>query len=88
LADLRLRAILQLGQRLDCEFVLRLVVRLGLRCHERAHLDPGGADRFAFYQLEHCSGVLGWASQGGPEHFAQAMWLIEQELDGARLTPA
>jgi hypothetical protein len=50
LADLPLRAILKLGQRLDCEFVLRLVA---------------------------C-----------PEHFAQALWLIEPELDGARLTLA
>jgi hypothetical protein len=88
LADLPQRAILKLGQRLDCEFVLRLVARLGLLCHERGHLDPGAADRFAFYQLEHCLGVLGRASQGCPEHFARALWLIEHELDGARLTPA
>jgi hypothetical protein len=50
LTALPLRAILKLGQRLGCEFVLRLAA---------------------------C-----------PEHFAQALWLIEQELDGARLTPA
>ena len=48
--DVPLRAILKLGQRLGCEFVLRLVA---------------------------C-----------PEIFAQALWLVEQELDGARLIRA
>jgi hypothetical protein len=50
LTALPLRAILKLGQRLGCEFVLHLAA---------------------------C-----------PEHFAQALWLIEQELDGGRFTPA
>jgi aminoglycoside phosphotransferase (APT) family kinase protein len=52
---------------------------------ERGQLDPGAPERFAFYQLEHCLGILGWASQGCPEYFAQALWLIEQVLDGVRL---
>jgi len=34
---------------------------------------------------EHCLGILGWASQGCPGYFAQALWLIEQVLDGARV---
>jgi aminoglycoside phosphotransferase (APT) family kinase protein len=52
---------------------------------EHGQLDPGAAERFAFYQLEHCLDILGWAHPGYPEYFAQAQWLIEQELDGARL---
>jgi aminoglycoside phosphotransferase (APT) family kinase protein len=55
---------------------------------EQGQLDPGAPERFAFYQLEHCLDVLGWAHQRCPEHFAQALWLIEQELDGARLSLA
>jgi aminoglycoside phosphotransferase (APT) family kinase protein len=53
-----------------------------LECGE---LDPGAPERFAFYQLEHCLGILGWAHQDDPEYFAQALSLIEQELDGAHL---
>jgi aminoglycoside phosphotransferase (APT) family kinase protein len=53
--------------------------------HEHDQLDPGAPERFAFYQLEHCLAILGWAHQGYPEYFAQALWLIEQELGGARL---
>src|SRR6266536_2450906 len=52
---------------------------------EHGQLDPGAPARFAFYQLEHCLGVLGWTSQGCWEYFAQALWVIEQELEGARL---
>jgi aminoglycoside phosphotransferase (APT) family kinase protein len=52
---------------------------------EHGQLDPGAPDRFAFYQLEHCLGILGWAHQRWPEYFAQAQRLIEQALDGARL---
>src|SRR6266702_4651022 len=52
---------------------------------EHGQLDPGAPERFAFYQLEHCLGILGWAHQRCPEYFAQALWLIEQVLDGARL---
>src|SRR5215469_12175222 len=48
-------------------------------------MDPGAPERFAFYQLEHCLDILGWARQHDPEYFAQAQRLIEQELDGARL---
>jgi len=51
----------------------------------RGRLDPGAPDRFAFYQIEHCLGILAWASQGFPEYFAQAQWLIEQALSGGRL---
>jgi len=52
---------------------------------EHGQLDPGAPDRFAFYQLEHCLGTLGWTRNTDPEYFAQAQWLIEQILDGARL---
>ncbi len=52
---------------------------------EHGQLDLGAPERFAFYQLEHCLGILGWAHQAYPEYFAQAQWLIEQVLDGARL---
>src|SRR6266542_4368798 len=52
---------------------------------EHGQLDPGAPERFAFYQLEHCLDILGWAYQDDPEYFAQALWLIEQVLDGARL---
>jgi aminoglycoside phosphotransferase (APT) family kinase protein len=52
---------------------------------EGGQLEPGAPERFAFYQLEHCLGVLGWTAQGCPEYFAQAQWLIKQILDGARL---
>jgi aminoglycoside phosphotransferase (APT) family kinase protein len=52
---------------------------------EHGRLEAGAPERFAFYQLEHCLGVLGWTSQGCPEYFAQAQWLIKQILDGARL---
>src|SRR5438477_3565 len=48
-------------------------------------LEPGAPERFAFYQLEHCLDVLGWAYQADPAYFAQAQWLIEQVLDGVRL---
>lgn len=52
---------------------------------EHGRLDPGAAERFAFYQLEHCLGILGWAHEADPQWFVQAQWLIEQVLDGARL---
>jgi aminoglycoside phosphotransferase (APT) family kinase protein len=52
---------------------------------EHGQLDPGAPERFAFYQLEHCLGILGWAHQRYPEYFAQALWLIEQVLSGVRL---
>ena len=51
---------------------------------EDSELDTDAPERFAFYQLEHCLDILGWA-QADPEYFAQAKWLIEQVLDGARL---
>ena len=50
---------------------------------EHGQLDPGAPERFAFYQLEHCLGILGWTSQRHQEYFAQAQRLIEQALDGA-----
>ncbi len=52
---------------------------------EQGQLDADAPERFAFYQLEHCLDVLGWAYEADPEWFAQAQWLIEQVLDGARL---
>ncbi len=52
---------------------------------EQGQLDADAPERFAFYQLEHCLGMLGWAYQADPEWFAQAQWLIEQVLDGVRL---
>jgi aminoglycoside phosphotransferase (APT) family kinase protein len=52
---------------------------------EHGRLEPGAPERFAFYQLEHCLDVLGWAYQADPAYFAQAQWLIEQVLDGVRL---
>jgi aminoglycoside phosphotransferase (APT) family kinase protein len=52
---------------------------------ENGQLDLGAPERFAFYQLEHCLGLLGWTPHADPEYFAQAQWLIEQVLDGARL---
>lgn len=52
---------------------------------EQGRLDPDAPERFAFYQLEHCLDVLGWAREADPEWFAQAQWLIAQVLDGARL---
>jgi aminoglycoside phosphotransferase (APT) family kinase protein len=52
---------------------------------EHGQLDPGVTERFAFYQLEHCFGLLSWTARADPGYFAQALWLIEQELDGARL---
>ncbi len=52
---------------------------------ERGGLDVDAPERFAFYQLEHCLGILGWAHQADPEYFVQAQQLIEQVLDGARL---
>jgi aminoglycoside phosphotransferase (APT) family kinase protein len=52
---------------------------------EQGQLDADAPERFAFYQLEHCLDVLGWAEQADPEWFAQAQWLIEQVLDGVRL---
>jgi hypothetical protein len=51
----------------------------------RGQLDPGAPERFAFYQLEHCLHILGWARQRCPEIVAQSVLLIEQVLDGARL---
>jgi aminoglycoside phosphotransferase (APT) family kinase protein len=52
---------------------------------EQGQLDPDAPERFAFYQLEHCLEVLGWACDADPEWFAQAQWLIGQVLDGVRL---
>jgi len=52
---------------------------------EQGRLDPDAPERFAFYQLEHCLEVLGWARDADPEWFVQAQWLIEQVLDGVRL---
>jgi aminoglycoside phosphotransferase (APT) family kinase protein len=52
---------------------------------EQGRLDAGAPERFAFYQLEHCLDVLGWARDADPEWFVQAQWLIEQVLDGVRL---
>lgn len=52
---------------------------------EQGRLDPDAPERFAFYQLEHCLDVLGWARETDPEWFVQAQWLIEQVLDGVRL---
>jgi aminoglycoside phosphotransferase (APT) family kinase protein len=48
-------------------------------------LDPGAPERFAFYQLEHCLDILSWDHHGRPEYHDQALTLIEQALDGARL---
>jgi aminoglycoside phosphotransferase (APT) family kinase protein len=55
---------------------------------EHGQLDPDAPERFAFYQLEHCLGLLGWTRRADPGYFAQAKRLIEQTLDGARLRPA
>jgi aminoglycoside phosphotransferase (APT) family kinase protein len=52
---------------------------------KQGQLDADAPERFAFYQLEHCLDALGWTGQADPEWFAQAQWLIEQVLDGARL---
>jgi aminoglycoside phosphotransferase (APT) family kinase protein len=52
---------------------------------EQGRLDADAPERFAFYQLEHCLDVLGWAREADPEWFVQAQWLIEQVLDGVRL---
>jgi aminoglycoside phosphotransferase (APT) family kinase protein len=52
---------------------------------EQGRLDPDARERLAFYQLEHCLDVLGWARGADPEWFMQAQWLIEQVLDGVRL---
>jgi aminoglycoside phosphotransferase (APT) family kinase protein len=52
---------------------------------EQGRLDPDAPKRFAFYQLEHCLEVLGWAREADPAWFVQAQWLIGQVLDGARL---
>jgi aminoglycoside phosphotransferase (APT) family kinase protein len=52
---------------------------------DRGQLEVGAPERFAFYQLEHCLSILGWNTQDCPEYFAQALRLIEQVLDGARL---
>src|SRR6266704_1768908 len=49
---------------------------------EHGQLDADAPERFAFYQLEHCLGILDWTHKAEPEYFAQAQWLIEQELDG------
>jgi aminoglycoside phosphotransferase (APT) family kinase protein len=52
---------------------------------KHGQLDPGAPERFAFYQLEHCLDIFGWAFPSWPEYFAQAQWLIERVLDGVRL---
>jgi aminoglycoside phosphotransferase (APT) family kinase protein len=52
---------------------------------EQGRLDPDAPERLAFYQLEHCLDVLGWARDADPQWFMQAQWLIEQVLDGVRL---
>lgn len=52
---------------------------------QRGRLDADAPERFAFYQLEHCLEVLGWAREADPAWFAQAQWLIGQVLAGARL---
>ncbi len=52
---------------------------------ERGRLDADAPQRLAFYQLEHCLGVLGWAWRADRPWFAQAQRLIEQVLDGARM---
>ncbi len=52
---------------------------------EQGRLDAGAPERFAFYQLEHCLGILDWTHRAEPEYFAQAQRLIEQVLDGVRL---
>src|SRR6266508_789247 len=51
---------------------------------DQGRLDPDAPQRFAFYQLEHCLDVLGWAYQADREWFAQAQRLIEQVLAGGR----
>ena len=51
---------------------------------EHGQLGPGARDRFAFYQLEHCLGILRWACHSDPEYFTQPQRLIEQVLDGTR----
>jgi hypothetical protein len=52
---------------------------------QRGRLVAGGAERFAFYRLEHCLDILGWTRHADPEYFAQAQRLIEHVLDGGRL---
>jgi aminoglycoside phosphotransferase (APT) family kinase protein len=52
---------------------------------EHGELNTRAPERFAFYQLEQCLGMLGWAHEADPKYFVQAQWLIEQVLDGARL---
>ena len=52
---------------------------------EQGRLDPDAPERFAFYQLEHCLDVLGWARDADPAWLVQAQRLIEQVLDGVRL---
>jgi aminoglycoside phosphotransferase (APT) family kinase protein len=52
---------------------------------QQGRLDPDAPQRFAFYQLEHCLDVLGWAYEADREWFAQAQRLIEQVLAGGRL---
>jgi aminoglycoside phosphotransferase (APT) family kinase protein len=52
---------------------------------QHGRLDADAPQRLAFYQLEHCLGVLGWARRADRPWFAQAQRLIEQVLDGARM---
>jgi len=52
---------------------------------QHGRLDADAPQRLAFYQLEHCLGVLGWAWRADRPWFAQAHRLIEQVLDGARM---
>jgi aminoglycoside phosphotransferase (APT) family kinase protein len=52
---------------------------------ERGRLDTDAPERFAFYQLEHCLQVLGWAWWADRPWFVQAQRLIEQVLDGVRM---
>ena len=52
---------------------------------QRGALDADAPERLAFYQLEHCLDVLGWAWRADRPWFVQAQWLIGQVLDGARL---
>jgi len=39
---------------------------------EHGQLDADAPERFAFYQLKHCLGILDWTHKAEPEYFAQA----------------
>jgi hygromycin-B 7''-O-kinase len=52
---------------------------------QRGALDADASERLAFYQLEHCLEVLGWAREADPEWFVQAQRLIGRVLDGERM---